>query len=71
MNITASLRICLIKKDVSISELARRTEQSQSNLQNKLKRGNFSTDELGRFATAINARLEIRFIDNETGEPII
>ena len=71
MNIVEYIRLCLVKKNLNFTKLAELTGQAQSNLANKVKRGKFMTDELERFANAMNADLDIRFIDRETKQPII
>ncbi|WP_406034100.1 hypothetical protein [Treponema saccharophilum] len=40
-------------------------------MSNKMKRNHFDSLELERIAQALNADLEIRFIDKETKEPLI
>ena len=70
MNIADDIKIICIKKKVSLSELAEKTEQSQPNLTNKLKRNDFKTSELEKIATALNAELNVRFVDKETKQPL-
>lgn len=67
-SISDTIRMMLIKRKLSISELANRLNQSQSNLSNKLKRDNFSTNELLDIANALDCTLQINFIDNTTNE---
>lgn len=69
MNIVNYINSCLELKNISWRKFAALTEQSQSNLMNKKKRGKFMTDELELFARVLNAHIEIRFIDNETNKP--
>lgn len=71
MDIVEYLKLCLIKRNLNFLKLAELTGQSQSNLANKIKRGKFQTDELEKIAAALDARLEIKFIDNATNQPII
>ena len=71
MNIVEYIKLCLVKKNLTFTKLAELTEQSQSNLANKVKRGKFQTDELEKIAAALNSSLDIRFIDNDTKQPII
>ena len=40
------------------------------NLNNKMKRNDFKESELQKIADALGYRLEIRFVDKETGEQI-
>lgn len=51
----ASIRRACIIRNTSLSELARRLKSSSQNLQNKLKRDNFSILELQAIADALNA----------------
>lgn len=66
------IRLCCVKRgNISEAELARRTGQTPQNMNNKYKRNTFKISELEKVAEALNATLEIRFIDKETGEPIL
>ena len=66
------IRLCCVKKgNITEAELARRTGQTPQNMNNKYKRKTFKVSELEKVAAALGAELSIRFIDCETGEPII
>ena len=72
MDLSEYIRLCLVERgNMTASELARLTGQTRQNLTNKLKRNDFRVSELKQIAAALDADLEIRFIDKETGEPII
>lgn len=72
MNIVEYIRLCLVKRgNISASELARRAEITPQNLSNKFSRNKFSNEDLEKIAAALDSRLEIKFIDNATGQPII
>lgn len=72
MNTTEYIRLALVKRNnMSISDLAERTGQTRQNLSNKIQRNEWKQSELEKIADALGAHLEIKFIDNETGEPII
>lgn len=71
MDIVEYLKLCLVRRNLTFSRLAELTGQSQSNLSNKVRRGKFQTDELEKIAAALDAELEIRFVDRESGKPII
>lgn len=71
MDIREYIKLCLVKRGITEAELARRTGQTRQNLSNKYSRGIFKNTELEKIAAALNASFEIRFIDNETGKPII
>ena len=66
------IRLCCVKRgNISEAELARRTGQTPQNMNNKHKRNTFKVSELEKIAEALDAYLDVRFIDKETGEPII
>ena len=67
---TEKIKIALLKKHMSITELAENIGTSQSNLSNKLKRDNFSNNELQSIADALGCDLKILLIDKDTGEEL-
>ena len=68
---TEAIRIALVKRgNLSESELARRMGISPQNLHNKMKRDNFTESDLHEIADALGLKLEIRFVDGETGEAL-
>lgn len=71
MDLTEKIKIICIKRKISLIELAERTKQSQQNLNNKLRRNDFKASELEKIAQALDAELDIKFIDKESGKPII
>lgn len=72
MDMTKYIRMCCIERNnMTLKELAERTEQTQQNLNNKLKNNNFKSSELEKIAAALGADLEIKFIDKTTGKPIV
>lgn len=71
MAMTEAIRIALVKRgNLSESELARRIGISPQNLHNKMKRDNFNERELHQIAQALGLRLDISFVDPETGERV-
>lgn len=60
-----------MRDNISESELARRMGQTPQNLNNKYKRNTFKVAELERIADALDADLQIKFIDRKSKEPII
>ena len=71
MSMTEKIRILLIKKgNLSESELARRMGISPQNLNNKMKRDNFTQSDLAAIAKALDCTFEANFIIPETGEKI-
>ncbi len=71
MSMVEAIRIALVKRgNISEAELARRVGVSPQNFNNKMKRDNFTETDLREIADALGLRLEISFIDPETGEKI-
>ena len=71
MGMTEAIRVALVRRgNLSESELARRLGMTPQNLYNKMKRDNFSEKELHAIAQALGLKLEISFINPETGERI-
>ena len=71
MGMVEPIRIALVKRgNISESELARRIGICPQNLHNKMKRDNFTETDLRVIAEALGLRLEISFIDPETGEKV-
>ena len=62
------IKICCVRKSLSLSELARRAGISPQNLSNKITRNKFSNEDLEAIAKALEANLDIRFVDIATGE---
>ena len=70
MSMSEKIRITLIKRKISITELAVNLGTSQSNLSNKLKRDNFSEKELKQIAEILNCDFKGIFVMRDTGEEI-
>lgn len=72
MNISEYIDLCLVKKGrISHAELARRTKQKPQVIFKKFKNGTFKISELEKIAAALDAELDIKFIDKDTKQPII
>lgn len=70
MAMAEKVRILLVKRKITVTDLAKRLGMSQSNLSNKLSRDNFSEKELQEIAEALNCDLNIRFTLRDTGEQV-
>lgn len=70
MDIAKNIKICLLQKNIQMKDLAERTNQTQQNLTNKMRSNNFRVSELEELAAALNAKLEVKFIDNETNQAL-
>lgn len=62
LSTSEKIRIILGRLNISISELANLTNQSNQNLHNKLRRNNFSENDLRKISEALGIELEINFI---------
>lgn len=70
MAMAEKVRILLVKRKITVTDLAKRLGISQSNLSNKLSRDNFSEKELQQIAEALNCDLDISFTLRDTGEQV-
>ena len=70
MSMSEKIRIALVKRKISIKELAANLNTSQSNLSNKLKRDNFSEKELNQIADILNCDFRGIFVMRDTNEEI-
>lgn len=70
MAMTEKIKIALIKRGMSVKELAERLGCTSQNLSGKFKRDNFSERELQEIAAAMNCKFYGSFIDNENGEEL-
>lgn len=71
MGMSDRIRILLIKRgNISEAELARKLEISPQNLNNKMKRDNFTENDLDAIANVLDCTFKAEFILNDTGETI-
>lgn len=68
--VSDKIRILLIKRKVTLSELANKIETTPQNLSNKLSRDNFSEKEILIIAEALGCKANIIFTMEETREQI-
>lgn len=68
--VSEKIRILLIKRKMTMSELADKIETTPQNLSNKLSRDNFTEKEMKAISIALGCTVEISFILDETGEKI-
>lgn len=62
MSISEKIKVLCIRCNVSMAELARRTNQSPQNLSAKLKRESFTIAELDEIAEALDTTFEKNFV---------
>ena len=71
MAMTEKIRILLVKRgNMSEAELARKLGVSPQNLNNKMKRDNFTESDLRDIAAALNCEFEVCFRLSDTGETV-
>ena len=71
MALSDRIRILLIKRgNISEAELARRLNISPQNLNNKMKRDNFTEKDLKEIANALDCTFTVSFKLNDTGEEV-
>lgn len=71
MDIPKYIKLCLLQRDISVSDLAQRLNTTRQNLNQKMLRHSLKESDLINIADALNADVSLRFIDRDTGEPII
>lgn len=69
LTISEQIRLLARRAGLSISALAAATGQTPQNLNNKLRRDNFTINELQKIATAAGVTVNIIWTDNN-GRPI-
>lgn len=67
---TEKIRIALIKRHMSVTELAHKLGCTSQNLSAKFRRDNFSEKELNQIAEILDCTFEGRLLDKETGEEL-
>lgn len=71
MALSDRIRILLIKRgNISEAELARRLKISPQNLNNKMKRDNFTERDLQNIASVLDCTFTVSFRLNDTGEEV-
>ena len=71
MSMAKKIRILLIERDMTMTDLAKKLETSKSNLSDKMKRDNFSEKELIEIADVLNSDFKGSFIMRDTGKVIL
>ena len=62
MTTSEKIRVLCVRSGISLSELARRINQTPQNFNAKLKRNTMTQDELRQIAEALNATYEQYFV---------
>lgn len=61
MDIAKEIRKILVEEELTFTELAEKLETSQQNLSSKIKRNNFSVNEMLKIAECLGYDLSIEF----------
>jgi len=64
------IRVLMKRRNMTLQALADLTGQSRQNLSNKLRKDNFSDNDLKKIAEVLDCSYEIQFKMNDTGETI-
>lgn len=70
LSVSEKIKIILGRRNMTISDLAKKLDTSRQNLTNKFARNNFGEKELYQIAEAMDCKFEILFTLNDTGEKI-
>lgn len=70
MGMSEKIKIVLLKRKMSIKDLADIIGGTPQNISGKLKRDNFSEKELRKIAEALNCDYEAAFTLRDTGERV-
>lgn len=62
MSTAKKVKMLLVEKDLTITELAKLLGTTQPNVSGKLKRDNFNEKELADIANVLGAKVEINFV---------
>lgn len=70
MGMSEKIKIVLLKRKMTVTELAKKLDTSSQNLSNKLRQDNFRENELKEIAEALNCSFAFTFKLNDTGEEV-
>lgn len=70
MAMSEKIKIVLLKRKKSVTDLAKALNTSSQNLSNKLRNDNFRESELQEIAEALDCDLDVSFTLRDTGEKV-
>lgn len=70
VGMSEKIKIVLVKRKKSVTDLAKALNTSSQNLSNKLRNDNFREEELREIADILNCDLDINFTLRDTGEKV-
>ena len=70
LSVSEKIKIILGRRNMTVSDLAKKLNPSRQNLTNKFSRSNFSEKELRQIAEAMDCSVDVLFTLNDTEETI-
>lgn len=70
MAMSEKIKIVLLKRKMSAADLAIALGQTPANISKKLKRDNFTENDLHEIAEVLNCDLDVSFTLRDTGEKV-
>lgn len=70
LSVSEKIKIILGRRNMTVSDLAKKLNTSRQNLTNKFSRSNFSEKELRQIAEAMDCSVDMLFTLNDTEETI-
>ena len=70
ISVSGKIKIILGRRNMTVSDLAKKLNTSRQNLTNKFARSNFSEKELQEIAEAMNCSVDVIFTLNDSEETI-
>ena len=70
LSTSEKIKIMMKRRKMTLKDLAENTNQSSSNLSNKLSRDNFAENEIRAIAAALDCDYETSFVMRDTGEKL-
>lgn len=70
LSMSEKIKIILNRRNMTLGDLAERTNQTRQNLSNKISRDNFTEKELHKIAEALGCTYFAGFTMNDTGENV-
>ena len=70
MTISEKIRLLARRRGLTLSALASATEQTVQNLNNKMRRDNFTVKQIIEIGEVLGCDVEITFTDRESGEKL-
>ncbi len=70
MSVAKKIRLLLVEREMKMTDLATKLDTGRSNLSLKMKRDNFSENEIREIAQALDCDVDIIFTMKDTGKQV-